>query len=105
MSKINHGKKGFRVEFDNGLTLSVQYGKCNYCERQDYLTIHEPNPYEIKSKDFEMAVLKDGNMLQLSEHDTVAGWIPFEELPQIMQYVKEGRIESLREHIYEVQTR
>ena len=28
--------KGFRMTFDNGFSISVQWGSMNYCERRNY---------------------------------------------------------------------
>lgn len=28
--------KGFQLRFDNGYTVSVAFGYCNYCDAQDY---------------------------------------------------------------------
>mgnify|MGYP003646249794 FL=1 len=104
-SRINHGPKGFQMTFENGYTLSVQYGRGNYCERRnDYMvydqndSLEEPSADKIISKDCEIAVWHDGKggYVQLSEHDAVRGWVPIEDLPQIMVYVQTGDFDAIR---------
>ena len=49
--------RGFHMTFDNGLTISVQWGTSNYCERKKpvYLTDELRNA-TIDSKDAEIAI-------------------------------------------------
>jgi hypothetical protein len=88
--KIQHGHKGFRLSFFNGLTLSVQYGVANYCERQDYSAgMDEPsNPMEISSRDFEWAVLDESDSLLSMGGDQVEGHVPFDMLPLVIDRVQ-----------------
>lgn len=69
--------KGFSLQFTNGYTLSVQFGIMNYCERNckiaDWLDADS-----VKSKDAEIAVIRDNSLIQLSEHDQVIGWVSAE---------------------------
>lgn len=98
MAKIQHGNKGFQVTFDNGYTASIQYGKCNYCDRKDYSigSLNEPLPNDITCSNFEMAVWdKDNNWVRLTEHDDVAGYVPFEHLPVILALVQFARFDEL----------
>ena len=84
--KITHGHKGFRLSFFNGLTLSVQYGVANYCERQDYSAgMDEPsNPFDIVSSSFEWAVLDESDNLLSMGGDQVEGHVPFDMLPLVI---------------------
>jgi hypothetical protein len=99
MSHFTHGEKGFRITFDNGYTLSVQYGLGNYCDRQDYGQFNEPSdPSKIESSTCEIAVWdKDLEWVRLSEHDDVAGWIPAQTIPQIMVCVQDEDWRVLRQ--------
>ena len=82
---IKPGQHGFRMHFSNGLALSIQYGKGNYCENRDY----SPDSWNCKHEDLpmtstvEIAVLKGDELLPLVG-DTVYGWLPVEALPSIM---------------------
>ena len=83
--KITHGQKGFRLTFFNGLTLSVQYGVANYCERRSLNTFKEPsNPFDIESSDFEWAVLDGSDNLLSMGGDQVEGHVPFDLLPLVI---------------------
>ena len=82
--KIQHGDKGFWLEMDNGLTLSIQYGKANYCERQSYAGYaEEPKPEEISSRDFEWAVLDERGCISMGG-DSVQGRVPFSLLGEVI---------------------
>lgn len=72
-------QKGFAVTFENGFTVSVQFGPGNYCENQDYGAFSPEADSEAGargSKNAETAVIDpDGNFIQLpGDHDTVQGW-------------------------------
>lgn len=49
--------RGFHMTFDNGLTISVQWGTGNYCERKKpvYMT-DELRNVMVESKDAEIAI-------------------------------------------------
>ena len=40
---ISTERKGFKMTFDNGLTVSVQWGDCNYCDNKHFDYIPEDN--------------------------------------------------------------
>jgi hypothetical protein len=87
--KIQHGQKGFRLSFFNGLSLSVQYGVGNYCERQGLNSFSEPSdPNEISSRDFEWAVLDETDYLLSMGGDSVEGRVPFDLLPLVIDRVQ-----------------
>jgi hypothetical protein len=52
--------KGFTITFDNGVTVSVQFGYGNYCEKR----FEKDSPFNHTSKDAEvLAWDKDDNEL------------------------------------------
>ena len=55
------GNKGFHITLPNGITLSVQFGPCNYCEHYDaYKDIGLPREKDKwESMDAEMAAWWD----------------------------------------------
>jgi len=82
-------KKGFHIEFDNGYTVSVQFGPGNYCDNYDKGIGSED---EICGADgstcAEVAVLKKGDLIKMKGWtDTVEGRVTSEELLKIMNSV------------------
>ena len=69
--------KGFQITFNNGWTVSVQFGKGNYCERRSFNDdAWMPETDEIiQSADAECAVWDaNGDWMQLNNGDDVIGW-------------------------------
>ena len=50
--------KGFQITFENGWTVSVQFGSGNYCEnrwtRKDLFDLYDPLSHDVSSKDAEV---------------------------------------------------
>lgn len=78
MFKITDGK-GFQVTFENGITVSVQFGYGNYCENYDKPifekaaispTGHFLHQGQVESKNAELAIIGPGKMWRLKEFDT-----------------------------------
>ena len=78
MFKITR-KKGVHITFENGYTVSVQFGPGNYCENYDADMMDTSGESAAKgSKTAECAVWgSDGNMIEhpMFEGDTVGGYI------------------------------
>jgi hypothetical protein len=74
--------KGFQMTFENGVTLSVQFGPANYCENRNVNDIHAPSKKSRwKSKDAEVAILlPGGDFYKIQEHDVVEGWQSVEDV-------------------------
>jgi len=67
--------KGFHVTFENGWTVSVQFGGENYCDNYDFLSGTERNGSGMASPDAEVAYFpSDAELQQFPEGDTVLGW-------------------------------
>ena len=82
--------KGFRMTFDNGFSISVQWGSMNYCERRNYSDDYKSEMKEdfIKSADSEIAVIdKDGEMLDIAENDQVIGWLSPDKVAKVIAIV------------------
>lgn len=81
MFSITDGK-GFQMTFDNGVTLSVQFGPANYCEHHGSLDFDEPRKRGVwKSKNAEVAILlPNGDFYPIQEHDDVIGWQTVEDI-------------------------
>lgn len=72
--------KGFHVTFENGWTVSVQFGRGNYCDNRDWRGPNPDDPSSVvfaqapKSRTAEVAAW-DANGKWLSfESDDVEGW-------------------------------
>lgn len=79
-----NGETGFRVTFNNGFVVSVQWGFGNYCENRR-------NMEGTTSKDAEVAVLDPaGGFVPLMDQgyvDDIAGWVSPEECANLMNIV------------------
>ena len=53
--------RGFQMTFENGITISVQYGEGNYCERRAFTTDINADMESpcTESKNAEVAIWKD----------------------------------------------
>ena len=76
--------KGFQMTFQNGLTISVQFGTDNYCERRNFTTSYRGDMDAatpiITSSDAEIAIWdKDNNWFDFGS-DTVKGWCSTDEV-------------------------
>ena len=97
MSFTTTHNKGFRMEFDNGFSISVQWGTMNYCERKNLMSEHES---EMKvpmwaSVNAEIAIFNvEGEMLEIGKHDTVIGWLLPDEVSKVMAIVSSSKTEN-----------
>ena len=91
MSKFTSShNKGFRMTFENGFAISVQWGVGNYCEKKDSGEWNEATKHDYwDSNSAEIAVFgKDGEFINISGYelenedgtvkkvnDVVSGWL------------------------------
>ena len=70
--------KGFHMTFNNGWTVSVQFGGGNYCDNYDFPIGKEREQRGMTSSNAEVAYWGPDNELQeFPNGDTVAGrWTP-----------------------------
>ena len=96
--------KGFRMTFDNGFSISVQWGSMNYCERRNYSDDYKGEMKEnyIKSTDAEIAVFdSERGMLAIGDDDSVIGWLSPNEVAKVIAIVaaysnKDNIIEEIK---------
>ena len=96
--------KGFRMTFDNGFAISVQWGSMNYCERRNYSDDYKSEMKEnyIRSTDAEIAVIdSEGRMLAIGDGDSVIGWLSSNEVAKVIAIVaaysnKDNIIEEIK---------
>lgn len=107
---ITHAS-GFRITFDNGYTISVQFGIGNYCEHYPQLLnpsgdivdrMSQPRKAEIwSSKDAEIAVLDpNDSFINLSEigldqEDPVKGYVESEQVADYIELVRNLPLKSI----------
>ena len=84
--------KGFMMQFENGFKISVQWGVGNYCTRKMDGDFKESmNQDHWESATAEIAVFgKDGNMVEITEHDTVAGWLTTDDVAAAIVIVQQA---------------
>ena len=79
--KIQKNRPGFFVTFANGYTISVQFGRGNYCNNRDG-TLGNSSP------NAEIAVIRpNGEFIPISPHDRVQGYVSPDEMSEIMRVV------------------
>ena len=89
--------KGFRMHFDNGFEISVQWGVGNYCENQDKGSIDESTKHDFwGSCSAEIAIFDTNNRKQESSdvgmislgRDTVDGWVSADHVAKVIAIVQ-----------------
>lgn len=103
MSRFSTSGKGFRLTFENGLTISVQWGYGNYCsnnshkwDEQEVLVkkgFFDSITAEIAVWDADDTWLRFGN-----DHDQVKGWVTADQVADYITKVKNATsIDELHE--------
>jgi hypothetical protein len=96
MFEITRGT-GFKVTFENGWTVSVQFGSFNYCDKSSFdlkgIVPEPPKDGFWLSPTAEVAVLKpDGRFARISDCDEVMGWQTPEQVLALMAQVASGTV-------------
>ena len=101
MSKfIATRNKGFRMGFDNGFEISVQWGPENYCERRDHTDFDQPRKEKFwESKSAEIAIFDTNNRIQENSsagmislgRDTVEGWVSADQVAKVIAIVQSSK--------------
>jgi hypothetical protein len=77
MSKfVNNSGKGFGMTFNNGFTISVQWGKGNYSSNRDL--VEDDTIKNLEAVSAEIAVIDaEGKFLGINkdEREAVIGWV------------------------------
>ena len=99
--------RGFHMTFNNGITISVQFGRGNYCERRDgsydAYNKSDANTPIVVSKNAEIAIWhKDSDTWFTFDsrdwNDQVKGWVSVQEVAEWISYIKHARdLNHLRE--------
>ena len=110
MSKFTSGyNKGFRMTFENGLSISVQWGVGNYCEKQNSGEWNESSKHDFwSSNSAEIAVFnKEGSMIPIAGYvlentdgkeenytDVVSGWLSTNQVAKVIAIVSSAQTED-----------
>ena len=87
MFRITH-HRGFQIKFENGWTVSVQFGGGMYCQNYDLPIGSEEKTQMLESEDAEIAAFgNDGHLLELSNGDSVKGHVGPNELLKFMNEI------------------
>ena len=80
--------KGFRMGFDNGFEISVQWGPGNYCERkdEDFDKPQEERFWESRTAEIAIFDSKDDSMITLGK-DNVDGWLTPDKVAKVITMV------------------
>ena len=91
--------KGFRMGFENGFEISVQWGPGNYCERQDE-DFNKPEKSDFwSSRSAEIAIFDTNNRIQENSstgmislgRDTVEGWVSADQVAKVIAIVQSSK--------------
>lgn len=85
MSFISTFNRGFHLSFANNLTISVQWGTSNYCERKKSVYLSdELRDVKVESKDAEIAIWENSNGKRWFNFgaDEVKGYCTSDEVAQ-----------------------
>ena len=80
--------KGFRMTFENGFEISVQWGPGNYCERkdEDFDKPQEERFWESRTAEIAIFDSKDNSMITLGK-DNVDGWLTPDKVAKVITMV------------------
>jgi hypothetical protein len=97
-SKFTSGyNKGFRMTFENGFAISVQWGVGNYCEKKDDGEWSESTKHDFwSSNSAEIAVFnKEGGFIEITNYpDVVAGWLSTNQVAKVIAIVSSAQTED-----------
>ena len=101
--------KGFRMTFENGYSISVQWGVGNYCQRKEDGVYGESMKTEFwESNSAEIAVFnKEGSMIPITGYtlenkdgtednytDVVSGWLSTNQVAKVIAIVSSAQTED-----------
>jgi len=79
---FNNTETGFAMTFENGYSISVQWGPAHYCDnRSSMYRFTDFKPHESRTAEI-AAFRPDDSYLRLGENDDVVGWISADKVAQ-----------------------
>ena len=89
-SSFGEPETGKGIHFiTNGYTFSAQAGWGNYCSADPNRGGDRLTPNTIRD-DCEIAIWEntDGSLIQISEHDSVRGWVPWGNILDMVEWLR-----------------
>ena len=91
--------KGFRMTFENGFAISVQWGPENYCEKKDEDFDKPMDERFWESRSAEIAIIDTNNNIQENSsvgmislgRDTVEGWVSADQVAKVITIVQSSK--------------
>jgi hypothetical protein len=81
--------EGVQMTFENGLTISIQWGTGNYCENRSFTGLDLYKRREMwQSSDAEIGIWNDKNEWYNFGSDSVKGWVKPDEVADWIYRVK-----------------
>ncbi len=91
--------KGFQITFENGTTVSVQWGPGNYCDPThedgrgaDFYAPKNSDSWEATTAEV-AAWDKDGNWHNFG-HDNVSGWMSADEVLKFLDFAANNELDT-----------
>jgi len=82
------GEEGIQWSFDNGYTVSMQWGAMHYCSNKNLTDIPKPTD---SSPNCEICIIDpNGDAVKL-EDDWVRGWVSTEKLVGVLAYIQQSK--------------
>ena len=80
------------MKFDNGFSISVQWGTMNYCEKKNLMAEYKDEMKEPiwESKSAEIAVFNEEGIVPIGGDDQVIGWLTPNEVAKVITIVSEA---------------
>ena len=99
MSFVATENKGFGITFENGFTISAQWGTMNYCEHRslslDSKDLDGPMKHNRwESELAEIAIFGKDGLLNIAEHDQVIGWVSADNVAKVIAIVSSSSTEN-----------
>lgn len=107
---VSTKRKGFYMTFENGLTVSVQWGAGNYCDNHFPEDMDFSCSKDARSDTAEVAVIQGSKFLNANHFlnpedadwtDSVVGWLSPEQVADLLVSVKNCTAEEIDEIVKE----
>lgn len=89
---------GFMLTFENGYTVSVQWGKANYCDNRNKESLSRSDMGFVQSNTAEIMVWKTDSLKDVDasifapkgydSYDTVLGYLTVEQVVEVLNNIK-----------------
>jgi hypothetical protein len=102
MTEMHKKAKGFHMTFDNGITVSVQWGKMNYCDNRSYGSVRDEDTPPCVNAEAALFYADGGAWVKgwphKNERDDAQGYLTPAQVLEIMNWAiaqpKQEKVES-----------